>query len=136
MEQYKSYSGSTLIEFGEGRCQAFVKSNPVFATNSFITESKQLLAVNTVAGWSSLVARRAHNPKVVGSNPAPATNSFIAESKQLLAVNTVAGWSSLVARRAHNPKVVGSNPAPATNSFITESKQLFAIKQLRDGAFW
>ena len=26
-----------------------------------------------VAGWSSLVARRAHNPKVVGSNPAPAT---------------------------------------------------------------
>ena len=25
------------------------------------------------AGWSSLVARRAHNPKVVGSNPTPAT---------------------------------------------------------------
>ena len=28
---------------------------------------------NTVAGWSSPVARRAHNPKVAGSNPAPAT---------------------------------------------------------------
>src|SRR6478672_129157 len=27
------------------------------------------------AGWSSLVARRAHNPKVVGSNPAPATTN-------------------------------------------------------------
>ena len=27
-----------------------------------------------IARWSSLVARRAHNPKVVGSNPAPATN--------------------------------------------------------------
>ena len=26
------------------------------------------------AGWSSLVARRAHNPKVAGSNPAPATD--------------------------------------------------------------
>src|ERR1700733_15095343 len=26
------------------------------------------------AGWSSLAARRAHNPKVAGSNPAPATN--------------------------------------------------------------
>ena len=25
-----------------------------------------------IAGWSSLEARRAHNPKVVGSNPAPA----------------------------------------------------------------
>ena len=27
------------------------------------------------AGWSSLAARRAHNPKVAGSNPAPATSS-------------------------------------------------------------
>ncbi len=27
----------------------------------------------SIAGWSSSVARRAHNPKVVGSNPAPAT---------------------------------------------------------------
>jgi hypothetical protein len=30
-----------------------------------------------VAGWSSLAARRAHNPKVVGSNPAPATKCTI-----------------------------------------------------------
>ncbi len=29
-----------------------------------------------IAGWSSLVARRAHNPKVVGSNPAPATKNL------------------------------------------------------------
>ena len=29
------------------------------------------------AGWSSLAARRAHNPKVAGSNPAPATTKFI-----------------------------------------------------------
>jgi hypothetical protein len=29
------------------------------------------------AGWSSLVARRAHNPKVVGSNPTPATNETL-----------------------------------------------------------
>ena len=27
-----------------------------------------------IAGWSSLVARWAHNPKVRGSNPLPATN--------------------------------------------------------------
>ena len=25
-----------------------------------------------IAGWSSLEARRAHNPKVIGSNPVPA----------------------------------------------------------------
>lgn len=29
----------------------------------------------TDAGWSSSVARWAHNPEVVGSNPAPATNT-------------------------------------------------------------
>ncbi len=28
-----------------------------------------------IAGWSSLVARQAHNLKAAGSNPAPATNS-------------------------------------------------------------
>ena len=28
-----------------------------------------------IAGWSSSVARRAHNPKVIGSNPIPATNA-------------------------------------------------------------
>ena len=32
-----------------------------------------ILLFHIIAGWSSLVARRAHNPKVVGSNPAPAT---------------------------------------------------------------
>ncbi len=29
------------------------------------------------AGWSSPVARWAHNPKVGGSNPPPATNAII-----------------------------------------------------------
>ena len=33
-----------------------------------------LLRYKFDAGWSSLVARQAHNLKVVGSNPTPATN--------------------------------------------------------------
>ena len=32
---------------------------------------------NPVAGWSSPVARQAHNLKVAGSNPAPATNPLL-----------------------------------------------------------
>ncbi len=36
----------------------------------------EIRSKKTDAGWSSLVARRAHNPKVVGSNPAPATNQI------------------------------------------------------------
>ena len=34
------------------------------------------IKVPYIAGWSNLVARRAHNPKVVGSNPAPATKKM------------------------------------------------------------
>jgi hypothetical protein len=33
------------------------------------------------AGWSSSVARRAHNPKVIGSNPVPATQSIKSRKK-------------------------------------------------------
>ena len=35
---------------------------------------KRTVSVRRTAGWSSPVARQAHNLKVVGSNPAPATN--------------------------------------------------------------
>ena len=37
------------------------------------SKSSNLISILLDAGWSSLVARRAHNPKVVGSNPTPAT---------------------------------------------------------------
>ena len=50
---------------------------PVLGTKSqqylhFLPKTRKICHVSG-AGWSSLVARRAHNPKVVGSNPAPAT---------------------------------------------------------------
>ena len=41
-------------------------------------ESHILLYI-VVAGWSSSVARLAHNPKVVGSNPAPAIEGSVAQ---------------------------------------------------------
>ena len=44
---------------------AFEGSNP--------SPSILFFKINIIAGWSSLEARRAHNPKVVGSNPTPAT---------------------------------------------------------------
>ena len=43
------------------------------ATQGFESLFLRHLFILYIAGWSSLVARRAHNPKVVGSNPAPAT---------------------------------------------------------------
>ena len=42
---------------------------------SFPEERNMIYKINNDAGWSSLEARRAHNPKVTGSNPVPATIS-------------------------------------------------------------
>ena len=36
-------------------------------------EKKRIYALSFIAGWSSPVARQAHNLKVGGSNPPPAT---------------------------------------------------------------
>jgi len=42
-------------------------------TNSTTLQNGTIHGTYIDAGWSSLVARRAHNPKVIGSNPVPAT---------------------------------------------------------------
>src|SRR5476651_1686074 len=46
------------------------RSRPPPVRTPLTTGGRQL---NTVAGWSSPVARQAHNLKVTGSNPVPAT---------------------------------------------------------------
>ena len=61
------------------------------------------------AGWSSLVARRAHNPKVIGSNPVPATKyrkSRYSPECRLFCVCTAPATSAI--RQSQNPKVIGS----------------------------
>ena len=45
-------------------------------------------AIKNDAGWSSQVARRAHNPKAAGSNPAPATKSAQAAKRPVLVRRT------------------------------------------------
>ena len=57
-----------------------------------------------IAGWSSLEARRAHNPKVIGSNPIPATQCE----------SICAQLAQLVEQRTENPRVSGSIPEPGT----------------------
>ena len=51
--------------------QAFEKSDEVRLTPRHPARYNS----KSSAGWSSLAARRAHNPKVRGSNPLPATRS-------------------------------------------------------------
>ena len=58
-----------------------------------------------IAGWSSLEARRAHNPKVIGSNPIPATHQLSLMYAQL---------AQLVEQWTENPRVSGSIPELGT----------------------
>ena len=52
---------------------AFGGSNPPSPILNAVDKAfKKYYNLYIDAGWSSLEARRAHNPKVVGSNPAPA----------------------------------------------------------------
>ena len=79
-----------------------------------------------IAEWSSLVARRAHNPKVVGSNPSSATNWFRGVVVITLAChardrgfnsrrNRHCGFiAQLAEHKTENLGVVGSIPTEAT----------------------
>ena len=72
-------------------------SNALIALKGAVTESID-------AGWSSLVARRAHNPKVVGSNPAPATNLMTACCSPIVTRKPLLGlflWPKEKGRRKH-----------------------------------
>jgi hypothetical protein len=96
-----------------------------------------------VAGWSSPVARRAHNPKVAGSNPAPATKygavvkleftpvchtggrgfesrqlrHFIASDQNGAPRTGYGSVAQSVEQRTENPRVGGSIPSRTTISF-------------------
>ena len=48
------------------------------------TDTFDIIILTGVAGWSSLVARQAHNLKVVGSNPTPATNLLVKKLKNFI----------------------------------------------------
>ena len=76
------------------------------------------------AGWSSLAARRAHNPKVVGSNPAPATQS--APLFKILRQPTSVGMCSGVADLLGLGLVIGSSKYEAVPH--TKSKNEYVIR--------
>jgi hypothetical protein len=57
----------------------------VFHEEELFTENSQREFLS-IAGWSSPVARQAHNLKVVGSNPTPATRTQPLETVQFLGV--------------------------------------------------
>ena len=72
------------------------------------------------AGWSSPVARWAHNPKVAGSNPAPATNLFEISKFEFRNSNFIGGVAQLAEHMVCNHGVRGSTPLTSTSSAILD----------------
>jgi hypothetical protein len=84
-----------------------------------------------IAGWSSLVARWAHNPKVVGSNPAPATkmvpwcsgyHARLSRERSRVQFPSEPPYGFIaqsVEHKTENLGVVGSIPTEATKKLIT-----------------
>ena len=69
-------------------------------------EFESLILLSIIAGWSSLVARRAHNPKVVGSNPAPAIMVL---------------WSSWLGRLPVTHEITSSSLVRTVNGSVAQS---------------
>ena len=76
--------------------EQLICNQQVIGSSPIIGFIMKMIELNIIAGWSSLEARRAHNPKVIGSNPVPTTYAQIAQ---------------LVEQRTENPRVAGSIPA-------------------------
>ena len=108
---------------------------PVLKTGRSATargfESLFLRHLLFIAEWSSLVARRAHNPKVVGSNPSPATmvpwcsGYHVCLSRRRSRVRFSSGPPFIVGSVAQsveqgteNPCVGGSIPLGATIYYV------------------
>ena len=90
--------------------ERFGGSNPPPSIHNFVMITQDNII--TDAGWSSLEARRAHNPKVIGSNPVPATLNLIFFTK----VNAQIAQS--VEQWTENPRVTGSIPVLGTFSIL------------------
>ena len=96
-------------------------------------ESLFLRQIYLIAGWSSSVARWAHNPKVRGSNPLPATNGLVVQWLTRLPVTQkIAGSipvetaiffgsvAQSVEQGTENPCVDGSIPFGATIKLLSK----------------
>ena len=96
-----------IRNFFKGRCR-FAERRLLCLEPTSTRKKRAAERLNIVgAGWSSPVARQAHNLKVAGSNPAPATNvkSLASESELRICVapDLIRGPSSDPFKTSHSP---------------------------------
>jgi hypothetical protein len=94
---------------------------------------KGLARCNFIAGWSSLVARRVHCPKVVGSNPTPATTDCARATR--MAINRYANHNQ--ANQASRCQVSSEGPAKTRQriyhrSFIAQCLRRWGFETTRE----
>jgi hypothetical protein len=68
-----TFAGATNGQISPCKLSNDVAQSIVVATTATLASMTLRYSGLCIAGWSSLVARRAHNPKVASSNLAPAT---------------------------------------------------------------
>ena len=76
VEIFANPIGNLDLIFGIAYIDPAVKDVEQFLTRAKLTLKTMFVCyiiTNSIAGWGSSAARRAHIPKVAGSNPAPAT---------------------------------------------------------------
>ena len=92
--QQRTVIGRALLE--ETKTDVEIKIRIIlFSVLTLYARCANIYRLKKYRGVEQLVARRAHNPEVVGSNPSPATHAQIAQ---------------LVEQRTENPRVTGSIP--------------------------
>ena len=97
-----------------------------------------------IAEWSSSVARRAHNPKVVGSNPAPATINLLVGTHSgpyffisTYPCGTISGqnWDKrdggFCPKLGRAPSMTSGTPGTAAREMGSVSKAVPALRQNR-----
>lgn len=74
------------------------------------------------AGWSSPVARQAHNLKAAGSNPAPATKHIHINAKRPAAAGLLAFGANLATERVRHEQccLQRNNMAPLLNASVPQ----------------
>ena|GEM_PF-1161116 len=76
---------------------------------------KTKIGYKNILRGGAVVARRAHNPKVISSSLVPATKeSQTLSARHSIEYKNILRGGAVVARRAHNPKVISSSLVPAT----------------------
>ena len=91
------------------------------------------LGYNRCAGWSSQVARWAHNPKVAGSNPAPATmgaGGLNPEAPFFVAITGCASYSPFSTESIHCCLVRRIENSCAPIAMVARSTAIAALRSV------